>query len=134
MLYSVEAMAPTVFHWAEALLVVFKKQLTKCIHGELKRFGYGTIIMSFFLERVPLLRPQVAFNELRERDSRMLQWVEVMAHHGGGRPRVKYVESCFCWLDDQLLMIEYYAYANTEFRDDPDLSLPEDEQWGGLSK
>ena len=72
MLYSVEAMAPTVFHWAEALLVVFKKQLTKCIHGELKRFGYGTIIMSFFLERVPVLRPQVAFNELRERDPCML--------------------------------------------------------------
>ena len=36
MLYAIEAMAPTVFNWAEALLLVFKYQLTKCQQGELK--------------------------------------------------------------------------------------------------
>ena len=30
MLYALEAMAPTVFNWAEALLPMFKDQLTKC--------------------------------------------------------------------------------------------------------
>ena len=30
MLYAIEAMTPTVFNWAEALLLVFKDQLTKC--------------------------------------------------------------------------------------------------------
>ena len=30
MLYAIEAMEPTVFNWAEALLAVFKDQLTKC--------------------------------------------------------------------------------------------------------
>ena len=30
MLYALEAMAPTVFNWAEALLPIFKDQLTKC--------------------------------------------------------------------------------------------------------
>ena len=30
MLYAIEAMAPTVFNWEEALLLVFKDQLTKC--------------------------------------------------------------------------------------------------------
>ena len=29
-LYAIEAMAPTVFNWVEALLLVFKDQLTKC--------------------------------------------------------------------------------------------------------
>ena len=30
MLYAIEAMAPTVFNWAEAMLLIFKDQLTKC--------------------------------------------------------------------------------------------------------
>ena len=36
MLYAIEAMAPIVSNWVEALLPVFKDQLTKCRHGELK--------------------------------------------------------------------------------------------------
>ena len=36
MLYALEAMEPTFFNWAEALLNVFKDQLTKCWQGELK--------------------------------------------------------------------------------------------------
>ena len=35
-LYAIEAMAPTVFKWVEALLPIFKDQLTKCRQGELK--------------------------------------------------------------------------------------------------
>ena len=30
MLYAIEAMAPTVFNWAESMLPIFKDQLTKC--------------------------------------------------------------------------------------------------------
>ena len=29
-LYAIEAMEPTVFNWVEALLLIFKDQLTKC--------------------------------------------------------------------------------------------------------
>ena len=29
-LYAIEAMVPTVFNWAKALLLIFKDQLTKC--------------------------------------------------------------------------------------------------------
>ena len=36
MLYAIEAMAPTVFNWAEAMLPIFKDQLSKCQQGELK--------------------------------------------------------------------------------------------------
>jgi hypothetical protein len=31
-------------------------------------------------------------------------------------------------------MIEDYAYAGLDFHSDPDLALPEDAQWGDLSK
>ena len=36
MLYAIEVMAPTVFNWAEAMLPIFKDQLTKCRQGEMK--------------------------------------------------------------------------------------------------
>jgi hypothetical protein len=33
-----------------------------------------------------------------------------------------------------MLMVDDYAYARLDFRGDPDLSLPEDTQWGDLGK
>ena len=65
MLYAIEAMAPTVFNWAEALLLIFKDQLTKCRQGELKQFSFGSILACFFFEQVPQMRPQVFFIEMR---------------------------------------------------------------------
>ena len=56
-LYSIECMAPMIFNSSEGLLVSLKDQLTKCKRGELKQFDYGEIVVSFFLERVPLMRP-----------------------------------------------------------------------------
>ena len=78
-LYALEAMAPTIFNWVEALLVTLKEHQNKCQRGEMKQFGYGTILMYFFFESVPHLRPQVAFTELRVRDPCMLQSVLMMA-------------------------------------------------------
>ena len=57
MLYASEAMMPTVYNWVDDLPSVFKDQLTKCRQGEFKQFGYGTILETFFFERVPHLRP-----------------------------------------------------------------------------
>ena len=69
------------------------------------------------------MRPQVIFTELRARDPRMLRWFEIMARTGGGRAKVKFKVALFRWLRDQILMIEDYAYAGTDFRGDPDLPL-----------
>ena len=90
MLYAIEAMAPTVFNGVEALLSVFKDQLTKCRQGELKQFGYGSILACFFFERIPQLIPQVVFTKLRVRDPRMLRWVRIMARIGARRGKVKF--------------------------------------------
>ena len=74
-LYAIEAMAPTVFNWVEALLPIFKDQVTKCRQGELKKFGFGSILACLFFEQVPQMRPQVVFIELRAWDPRMQRWV-----------------------------------------------------------
>ena len=78
MLYAVECMAPTIFNWSEGLLVILKDQLTKFQRGELKQFGYRFVVVSFFLERVLILRPQVPLTRLDGEDHRMSRWVEAM--------------------------------------------------------
>ena len=50
-----------------------------------------------------------------------------MTRTGLGKGKVKFSDPFFQWLRDQLLMVEDYAYAGTDFSDDPDLSLPPSE-------
>ena len=74
------------------------------------------------------------FTELKYRDPRMLRWVEFMARIGGGEAKVKFEAPFFCWLSDQILMIEDYAYVGTDIQGDPDLPLPPGAQWGDIGK
>jgi hypothetical protein len=67
------------------------------------------------------------------RDPRMLRWCQLMARHVA-RLIVWYDDLFFEWLRGQVLMIEDYAYAGLDFCGDPDLALPEDAQWGDLSR
>ena len=76
----------------------------------------------------------MVFTKLRSRDPHMLWWVEIMACTGDGGTKVNYKNPFFCWLDDQILMIEDYAYTGTDFQGDPYLPLLADSQWGDISK
>ena len=57
-----------------------------------------------------------------------------MACTGVGRGRVKFGDAFFRWLWDQILMVEDYAYAGTDFTGDPDLPLPPGGKWGDIGK
>ena len=57
-----------------------------------------------------------------------------MARTGAGRGKVKIGDPFFQWLRDQIVMVEDYDYAGTEFNGDPDLSLPLGGQWGDIGK
>jgi hypothetical protein len=131
--YAIECTKPRVFNWTDAMLRSVTRQLTKCRRGNLKKFGYGYFLVSFFLERVPLLRLQVEWNILAPRDPRMLRCCHLMARHVVGLI-IKYDDTFFDWLQPQLLMVDDYAYAELDFQGDPDLVLPEDAQWGELGK
>jgi hypothetical protein len=48
--YDLECLEPQVFNWADAVLRNLKKQLTKSRRGDLKQFGYGSLLVSFFCE------------------------------------------------------------------------------------
>ena len=105
-------------------MVSLKYQMTKCRRGELKYFGYGVIVLSLFLEKVPLMRPQVPLSRLDVEYPKMSRWVDSMAFHGGGGgPSVTYKKKNFHWLRSQILMIKDYSYTGTEFCKDHDLPL-----------
>jgi hypothetical protein len=131
--YAIECLEPQVFNWCDGLLRSMKTQLTKRKNGDLKQFGYGSILVSFFLERVSHLRLQVEWGIPAPRDPRMKRWCDLMARHVAG-PIIKYNDAFFDWLRPQILMIDDYAYVGLDFRGDPDLVLPEGSHWGDLGK
>ena len=54
----------------------------------------------------------------------MSRWVDVKTRHGGGGgPKVTYETIFFHLLRRQLLMVDDYAYAKSDFKDDPNLPL-----------
>ena len=90
MLYDLQCMELTVFNWCEGMLACLKSQLNKCKRGTLKQFGYEAMVVSFILQWVPHMRPQVTITRLDPEDSRMLAWVTSMPCLGGGGPKVTY--------------------------------------------
>jgi len=57
--YAIECMEPRVFNWCEGLRTNLHSQLTSCRMGKQSHFRYGSILVAFFLERVPLLQPHI---------------------------------------------------------------------------
>jgi hypothetical protein len=95
--YAIEYIEPRVFNWVDAVLRSMKKKLTKCRQSELKKFGCGSLLVSFFLERVPSLRLHVDWNLPAPTDPRMLRWCQLMARHVA-RPIIRYDDTFFNWL------------------------------------
>lgn len=55
---AVDCFRGTIFNWCKAVLANVKGQLTREKNVQLKNFGYGALVVSFSLERVPMLVPQ----------------------------------------------------------------------------
>jgi hypothetical protein len=47
-------------------------------------FAFGSILVAWFLERVPMLRPRILLSVPGARESQLRQWSTVLLLHGGG--------------------------------------------------
>jgi hypothetical protein len=56
---ALQCMNAHIFDWSTTLLEVMKRQLTDCRQREHRNFGFGTILCSFFFERVPCFSPRM---------------------------------------------------------------------------
>ena len=83
LLLETECLQPTLFDWATAVTTNIKRQLTKCKWGN-KQFGYWSIVVSFFLERLPIFWIQGGIvADLVPREPRLTRWASLMPRGGG---------------------------------------------------
>jgi hypothetical protein len=130
MALGIECLEPKIFNWSSAVLVNLKDQLSRCRNGKQKLFGYGSILVSFFLERVPLLRPHMVLPPPSPTEPRMERWTSLMPRlETGGRDVFAYNDGFFAWWEMQVPVIEDFPYAGMDFRNDVSLALPEGAQW-----
>ena len=74
------------------------------------------------------MRPWAAIPSFTARDPTMLKWSGLLIRLGGGwQPH--FSEYFFSHLDQNLLKVDDYGYVGIDFRNDPDLILPEGEDW-----
>ena len=117
-------MNPTLFDWATAVTSNIKRQLTRCKQVKLRQFGYGSILVSFILERLPIFQGQGAIvAEPIPREPRMTRWAALMPRSGGGQ-QMSWRPEFFGCLWRQLIVVEDWPYAGTDFTADLDLLLP----------
>ena len=123
---AVDCFQGTVFNWCDAVLANVKGQLTRAKNGWLKTFGYGAIVVSFGLERIPMLITQhLTVVVGHPREPRLMQWVAVMACHlDEGTEVIWFKPKFFQWLEHQVFSIQDFPYARVDFRGDPDMALP----------
>jgi len=128
---AIDCFRGTIFNWCDAVSANLKGQLTRAKTGRLKTFGYGPLVVSFALERVPMLIPQhLTVDILGPREPKLIRWVMVMARHPDeGAAVVRFTDSYFHWLEDQVFAIQDFPYTGMDFRGDPDMVLPQGEQW-----
>jgi hypothetical protein len=58
MYYAMQCLDACIFYWSITMITCMKRQLTECHEHSNKKFGFGTILCSFFFERVPILSPR----------------------------------------------------------------------------
>jgi hypothetical protein len=62
------------------------------------------------------------------RDPAMLKWSGLLVQLGG-RSKLHFFEDFFSHLDQDIFIVDDYGYAGIDFRNDPDLVLPEGYNW-----
>ena len=111
-----------------------KHQLSDYKMGREWNFWFGSILSTFFFERVPRLSPRVDIVPHGVRDLAQRRWTNVMRRLGGGRVAKPYPIDFFPWWQRQIVAIDEYPYARIDFCRDLDMPLPPRGAYGDIVK
>jgi hypothetical protein len=131
---AIQCMNAQIFDWSTTLLEVMKRQLTDCLQREHRNFGFGTILCSFFFERVPCFSPRMTVRGHLATFPAVCIWAALLLRQGGGRTVEAFNDDFFAWLSRQIPMIEDYPYAGIDFSRDPEMPVPPGEERGEIGK
>jgi hypothetical protein len=111
--YGVQCLEPTLFNWSAGFLRNVKEQVSRCRMGQ-KQFGYGSFLVSFFLERIPQMQPQIALAVRPVDKPRMERWTS-LSPRLVAESEFHFTGDFFAWLRWQYLWIEDFPYAEVDF-------------------
>ena len=110
-----------------------KQQLSDYKMGRVRKFGFSSILSTFFFERVPGLNPRVYIAPHGVWDPAQRRWANVMCRLEGGRVAYNpYPVEFFPWRWRQIVAIEDYPYAGIDFHRDPNMPLPPRVAYGDI--
>jgi hypothetical protein len=72
------------FAWGLTLHAQMVAQLDCCRSTGRGEFAFGSILVAFFLERVPMLWPRVVLEVPAVQEPHMRRWSQILVCHGGG--------------------------------------------------
>lgn len=129
---AIQCMNAQIFDWSTTLLASMTGQLTACRQRTHRNFGFGTILCSFFYERVPCFSPQRTVRGHLATFPTVCRWVALLPRQGGGRTTEVFNDDFFAWLSRQIPAIEDYPYAGIDFSRDPAIPVPPGEERGEM--
>jgi hypothetical protein len=95
-----------------------------CQAADSDDFSFGSILVAWFLQRVPMLRLRVLLDALSIRESQLRWWVAIFIHHGGGEGG-HYFTVDISWVWHQMpQIIHEFPYSGVDFWEDPEMVLP----------
>ena len=68
----VDGMQGALYDWCSRVILIMRKQISDCKRGRRKNFGYSSILVAFFFERVPGLSLAVPFPVNSPRQPRLV--------------------------------------------------------------
>ena len=107
-----DCMQGALYHWCSGVVSIMRKQLSDCKRGRRKNFGYSSILVAFFFERVPRLNPAVPLPVRSPRQPRLSRWGDILLLQGGsGSVQSVYDDDFYFWWERQLPALEQFPYA-----------------------
>ena len=81
---ALDCMQGALYDWCSGVIPFMKEQLSDCKRGRIKNFGYSSILVSFFFERVLGLSPIAPFPVRSLRHPKLSRWGDIFLCQGGG--------------------------------------------------
>ena len=104
---AVDCFRGALYDWCSGVLPIMKRKLSDCRRGRRKNFGYASILVAFFFERVPAMSPAIPLQVIHPRQLRMSRWGDIFLHHGGGDVvQSVYDDEFYTWWERQLPALE----------------------------
>jgi hypothetical protein len=112
------------FAWVVLLHTKRMRQVNRCRRYDSGDFAFGSVLVAWFLERVPLLRPRILLDPMGQREPQLMRWGHVLDRHGG-RDGSHYFTTTVARVWRQMPeVILRYPYAGMDYRHDPNMMFP----------